>query len=127
MEQIMGMEPETFHKVKWAGLIVLVILVVAGLLTWNSFRVKKYTPETLQKITQLLEFAAKSAEDAERVASEEPLQALYHAHYAICFVNAARFVVDNDDKLLKRLSGTDMDELQRYLRSLQTRLSASLE
>ena len=48
------------------------------------------------------------------------VQALLHADYSVCYVSAAKHLVDR--QTIESLIGTDLNELEAYLKSLQQRL-----
>lgn len=107
-----------FNSIKWVLLVIIVLVVVALLARWNVDRTKRYSPAALDKVKQLVEYAGKSAEEAERT-QHDPMQSLLHANYAVCYVNAAKHMVD--DETLQKLVVTDMAELEEYLKQLQQR------
>lgn len=109
-----------WNVLKWVLLVVLVFAVLAAVSAWNIRRSKTYTKEELERIRSLLEYSAKSAEEAERTERDDPLQALLHANYAICYLNASKHIVD--EKAVESLLGAHVPELEHYLKQLQHRL-----
>lgn len=114
-----------FHAVKWVLLVILVFLVLAIIASWNMNRNVRYSKQELQNIRSLMLYAAKSAEEAERIGTDDPLQALLHANYAVCYVNAAKHMVD--DKTIQGLLGSSVAELEQYLAQLQQTLLNQVE
>ncbi len=114
-----------FHAIKWALLVILFFVVLAIFASWNMKRNKKYSKEELSNIRSLVLYAAKSAEEAERIAEENPLQALLHANYAVCYVNAAKHMVT--EQAIEGMLGTDIQELEQYLTQLQQTLLITVE
>ena len=108
---------KVFDVLKWVLLVVAVFLVLALLASWNMNRHKTYSKQELQQVHSLVLYAAKSAEEAERVGRTDPMQGLLNANYAVCYVNAAKHMVN--DETLESLVGTSMAELEQYLNQLQ--------
>lgn len=109
-----------WKSVKWILLVVIVFAALAAVSLYNSRRSRKLTPYQLERIQSLLQYASKSAHEAERIADDQPIQALLHADYAVTYFSAARHLVD--EKVIESLIGTNYEELQRYLQQLQQRL-----
>jgi len=109
-----------WHSVKWILLVVVIFAALAAVSIFNSRRKRHLTPHQLERIRSLLQYASKSADEAERIADEQPIQALLHADYAVTYFSAARHMVD--EKTIESLLGTDFNELQQYLQQLQQRL-----
>lgn len=107
-----------FNSIKWILLVIVILASVALLARWNVERTKRYSPLALDKVKELIDYAAKSAYEAERT-QHDPMQSLLHADYAVCYVNAAKHMVD--DETLKKITGNDMAELEQYLKQLQQR------
>jgi len=116
---------EIFHAVKWVLLVVGVFFVLAVIASWNMNRNQTYSKQELQQIKSLTLYAAKSAEEAERIGRDDPLQALLHANYAVCYINAAKHMVN--EQTIENLMGADMNELEQYLTQLQETLLGSVE
>lgn len=114
-----------FNAVKWILLVVGFFLVLAIIASWNMNRNQTYSKQELQQIRSLVLYAAKSAEEAERIGRDDPLQALLHANYAVCYVNAAKHMVN--EQTIEGLSGADMGELEQYLTQLQQTLLHTVE
>lgn len=114
-----------FHAVKWVALVVVFFLLLAIVASWNMNRKKSYSKQELQNIRSLVLYAAKSAEEAERIGRDDPLQALLHANYAVCYVNAAKHMVD--EKTIEGLIGADVQEIEQYLNQLQQTLLSTVE
>lgn len=108
---------KVFNVVKWVLLVIAVFLVLALIASWNMNRHKTYSKQELQQVHSLVLYAAKSAEEAERVGRTDPMQGLLNANYAVCYVNAAKHMVN--DETLESLVGTSMAELEQYLNQLQ--------
>jgi len=118
--RIKGTMCKIWKSVKWILLVVLIFAALAAVSIFNSRRKRHLTPHQLERIRSLLQYASKSADEAERIAEEQPIQALLHADYAVTYFSAARHLVD--EKTIESLLGTDFNELQRYLQQLQQRL-----
>lgn len=116
---------KAFHAVKWILLVVFAFIILALIASWNMRRSQKYSKEELQNIKSLVLYAAKSAEEAERIKQTDPLQALLHANYAVCYVNAAKHMVN--EKTIGGLLGADVQELEQYLTLLQQSLLNTVE
>lgn len=108
-----------WNSFRWVLLVVAVFTVLALASVWNMKRAKTYTKSELSRIQSLLQYAAKSAEEAERAEKTDPLQALLHANYALCYLNASKHIVDA--KTIESLLGSNVDEMDRYLKDLQHR------
>lgn len=113
-----------WNAVKWILLVVVVFAALAAVSLYNSRKSKRLSPYHLERIRSLLQFASKSADEAERMAEDEPVQALLHADYAVTYFSAAKHLIDA--KTIESLIGTNLDELERYLKSLQERLLARI-
>ena len=109
-----------WHWTKWILLVVIIFAALAAISIYNARRKRNLTPHQLERIRSLLQYASKSADEAERIADDQPIQALLHADYAVTYFSAARHLVD--EKTIESLLGTDFAELQQYLQQLQQRL-----
>lgn len=125
MSKVKAGAVRVFHAVKWVALVVVFFLLLAIIASWNMNRKKTYSKEELQNIRSLVLYAAKSAEEAERIGRDDPLQALLHANYAVCYVNAAKHMVD--EKTIAGLIGADIQEIEQYLNQLQQTLLSTVE
>jgi hypothetical protein len=113
-----------WNVAKWILLVVLVFALLAGLSLYKARQSKRLTPFQYERIKSLIQYASKSAHEAERIASDEPIQALLHADYAVTYFSAARHIVDK--ATIESLIGANADELESYLKSLQQRLVAQI-
>lgn len=107
---------------KWILLVIAVFALLAGVSLYNERRSQRLPAYYLDRIQSLLQYASKSADEAERVADDDAVQALLHADYAVTYFSAAKHIVDK--QTIQSLIGTNLDELEQYLRSLQQRLIA---
>lgn len=105
---------------KWILLVVVVFGALALVSWYNSRKSKRLSPYYLERIRTMLQFASKSADEAERISQDEPVQALLHANYAVVYFAAAKHLVD--DRTIESLIGTNLQELDAYLKALQQRL-----
>lgn len=111
-----------WRSIRWILLVVVIFAALAAVSIYNSRRTKRLSPYHLERIRSLLQFASKSADEAERIAEDEPIQALLHANYAVTYFSAAKHLIDA--KTIESLIGTNLDELEQYLKALQQRLLA---
>lgn len=114
--------PKFWRYFKWILLVLAIFTVLAVVSVYNEKRDRKLSKHHLDRIQSLLQYASKSADEAERVADEDAIQALLHADYAVTYFSAAKHIVDK--RTIESLIGTNLDELEQYLRALQQRLIA---
>lgn len=108
-----------WQPLRWVLLVVAVFTVLALASVWNMKRAKTFSKAELSRIQSLLQYSAKSAQEAEKAERDDPLQALLHANYALCYLNACKHIVDT--KTIESLLGTNAGELDAYLQDLQHR------
>ena len=109
---------------RWVLLVLVIFALLAGVSLYNERRSQRLSTYHLDRIRSLLQYASKSADEAERVADDDAVQALLHADYAVTYFSAAQHIVDK--QTIQSLIGTNLDELEQYLKSLQLRLIAKV-
>jgi hypothetical protein len=108
-----------WQPMRWVLVVVAVFTLLALASVWNMRRAKTFSKAEQSRIQSLLQYATKSAQEAERIEHNDPLQALLHADYALCYNNAAKHIVDA--KTLEALLGANAAEFDAYLQELQHR------
>lgn len=123
-EKLKATAKKVWDVAKWVLLVIVIFGLLAALSVYNSRKSKRLTPFQYERIKSLLQYASKSAHEAERIASDEPIQALLHADYAVTYFSAARHLTDK--ATIESLIGANSDELEAYLKGLQQRLVVQL-
>ena len=113
---------ELWPVIKWFALILAIVVSAALFAHWNAQRAAHLSTKELQGIKRLLSFVTISAEQAQKTRAE-PLQSLLHANYAICFLNAAKNMIDGGQMTLQQLAPEiDIATLHSSLKEMQLQL-----
>lgn len=111
---------ENWGTIKWFVIVLAIVIGAALFAIWNAQRTQKFSTEELNGIQKLINFAAKSAREAQKTQSNT-LQSLLHVNYGICFINAAKHMVGSMDTL-QNLSPININEMYQFLTQTQIHL-----
>ncbi len=100
---------------RYALIIVLVVLVIILLSKWTGNSTTIYHPKLSKGVKNLVKEAGEWGNAAEH--DTNALLQLMHATYAIAYLNAARTLAS--DKEIERLSRVQLDEMTQTLREKQ--------
>lgn len=107
-----------YHTLKWVVVVVAFFALLIWASSWNAQRTVQYSETELEKVRELVVYANRSATEAQRVS--DPLQALLHIDYAVCYLNASKHLVP-DPKTLEELTGTNLVDLEQSFARAQRR------
>jgi len=120
LQRAKGALVNNWNTIRWFVAILALVVAAALFAHWNEQRAQKFSTEELSGIRKLVTFAGKSAREAQRTQSN-PLQALLHVNYALCFVNAANHMI-GDPATLQKLSNINVIALKQHLMTSQAQL-----
>lgn len=102
---------------KWILLVVVAFAAFALFSMMNTKKSKIPNKSELNHVQSLLSYAAKSAQEAESVQNTDPLQALLHANYAVCYLNASKHMIDDDN--VNKILDNNLQQFESNLSNLQ--------